>query len=135
MYTDWHSNTLFSIHPYYTPIFTEFQAILAKTSFFVDYDGELCKLSYVNYRHSGYRNFYHFQLFFNILGNFYAFLHKILILQDFLHRYRAGCLFHRPPHIFLFIHLIMGFCTPSLPSFFEMPARMPVHCLPISAVL
>lgn len=46
---NWRSCTLFSIHPYYTPKFTEFQVILAKTYFFVDNDGELCKHSYVNH--------------------------------------------------------------------------------------
>ncbi len=57
------------IHTYYTPKFMKFQAFLAKTSFFVDYDRYLCQQIYVNYPFRCAANLYHFQLFSYIVGH------------------------------------------------------------------
>ena len=43
-----HLCTIIWLQTYYTLFFTKIQAFLAKTAFFVDIDGYLCQLFYVN---------------------------------------------------------------------------------------
>ena len=54
------------IYQYYNPKPTKIQAFLAKIAFFVDNDGYLCQLFYVNLDHIDSQFLYHFQLFDNI---------------------------------------------------------------------
>lgn len=57
----------FLTYPYYTAKCCKIQAFLAKKAFFVDFDGYLCQLFYVNPTRTAPVTFYHFQLFYNIL--------------------------------------------------------------------
>ena len=54
------------IHPYYTPFYTKFQAILAKTTIFVNYANFLCQHFYVDFETNAVDHFTIFNYFSNI---------------------------------------------------------------------